>query len=408
MIRALELTEPKAQFAAASLALSNLRAVVILIVVAVHSFLAYLNYASAPTQRFNEPPYRWLVTPIVDDHRWIGFDLFCAWQDVYLMSLLFFLSGCFVWTSLARKGTRRFLGDRLARIGIPLALAVAFLMPVALFPVYLRSDPNPTLTGYWQAWRSLPFWPCGPQWFLGILLALNVLAAGVYRYAPDAKAPLESFFRRMRQDPIRFVLMVALASTCVYVPLALAFTPWTWTSFGPFSFQLSRPLHYIVYFFAGVCAGGAGLGRGLLATDGALARHWFAWCAAAGLSFVLWIGLTALVMPDGRDAPLSLQIINNIAFTISCATSCFFALALFLRFGRYRARWSDSLSRNAYGIYVAHYVFVVWTQYILLNVDLAAFMKAAIVFGTTLCASWLLSSGLSGLWHGHRSQQPAG
>ena len=43
--------------------------------------------------------------PIVDTHRWFGFDLFCAWQDVSLMSLMFFLSGLFVPSSLTRKGS---------------------------------------------------------------------------------------------------------------------------------------------------------------------------------------------------------------------------------------------------------------------------------------------------------------
>jgi surface polysaccharide O-acyltransferase-like enzyme len=388
-----------------SLALSNLRAVVILIVVAVHSVLAYLDYATEPSQRFEEPPYRWLLTPIVDDHRWLGFDLFCAWQDVYLMSLLFFLSGCFVWTSLERKGSWLFVRDRLVRIGIPLAVAVAFLMPVALFPVYLRTGAEPSLSGYWEAWRNLPFWPCGPQWFLGILLSLNIVAAVIRRYMADAGLTLDRFSDWMRQNPLKFVVMVALASTCVYVPLALAFTPWTWVSFGPFSFQLSRPVHYAVYFFAGVSAGASGLGGGLLTTDNAIARHWLSWFIAAGTSFVAWIALTVFVMPSGRETPFSLQILNDVAFGIACASSCFFALALFLRFGQYRAGWSDSLSENAYGIYVAHYVFVVWTQYILLEVEITAFIKAIVVFAITLCASWLLSAGLSRFWKSYRSNQ---
>jgi hypothetical protein len=32
---------------------------------------------------------------MVDSHRWFGFDIFCAWQDVYLMALMFFLSALF-------------------------------------------------------------------------------------------------------------------------------------------------------------------------------------------------------------------------------------------------------------------------------------------------------------------------
>ena len=94
----------------ASLALSNLRAVVILLVLAVHSVLAYLDFLPPSPYRFDEPPYRWQVTPIVDSQRWVGFDLFCAWQDVYLMSFMFFLSGLFSGRVLCARGVGDFYG----------------------------------------------------------------------------------------------------------------------------------------------------------------------------------------------------------------------------------------------------------------------------------------------------------
>ena len=72
-----------------SLALGNLRAVVIVIVLAFHSVLAYLASLPATVHRFDNPPYSWEAIPIVDGQRWFGFDLFCAWQDVSLMSLMF-------------------------------------------------------------------------------------------------------------------------------------------------------------------------------------------------------------------------------------------------------------------------------------------------------------------------------
>ncbi len=92
-----------ADLSRSSLALDNLRAVVILIVLAFHSVLAYVEWTPATSAGFDDPPYAWRAFPIVDSHRWFGFDLFCAWQDVYLMSLLFLLSGLFVWPSLLRK-----------------------------------------------------------------------------------------------------------------------------------------------------------------------------------------------------------------------------------------------------------------------------------------------------------------
>jgi len=79
-----------------SLALDNLRAIVILLVLSFHSVLAYLQFLPAQPQPFDAPPYAWRAIPIIDSHRWFGFDLYCAWQDVFLMSLFFFLSGLFV------------------------------------------------------------------------------------------------------------------------------------------------------------------------------------------------------------------------------------------------------------------------------------------------------------------------
>ena len=92
-----------------SIAIDNLRAIVILLVLSFHSVLAYLNFLPASPFRFDDPPYLWRAFPIVDSERWLGFDLFCAWQDVFLMSFFMFLSGLFVWPSLKRKGPLNFL-----------------------------------------------------------------------------------------------------------------------------------------------------------------------------------------------------------------------------------------------------------------------------------------------------------
>src|SRR5215813_13942202 len=182
-----------------SLALSNLRAFVILIVLGFHSVLAYLDSLPAEPRAFEVPPYAWQASPIVDSKRWFGFDLFCAWHDVYLMSLMFFLSGLFVWPSLARKGSWPFLRDRLLRLGLPLVLAVALLMPVALYPVYRVSAVDPSMAEYWRQWMALPFWPCGPQWFLWQLFALNIVAAALYRIAPVGRGPTPPTVRAGRR-----------------------------------------------------------------------------------------------------------------------------------------------------------------------------------------------------------------
>jgi surface polysaccharide O-acyltransferase-like enzyme len=164
-------------------------------------------------------------------------------------------------------------------------------------------------------------------------------------------------------------------------------------SFGPLSFQICRPLHYLVYFFAGCALGAHGLDRGMLAAEGPLARRWGHWLAASIGGFLLWAAPTSLIV-SGTEAPLTVRVASGLGFAVACASACFALPALCLRFAPERRQMLDSLSAHAYSIYLVHYVFIVWLQYMLLGVALVAIGKAAIVFGGTLLMSWGVSVAL--------------
>src|SRR5216684_3171228 len=138
-----------------SLALHNLRGFVILNVLAFHSFIAYIVSQPASPLPFDSPPYGWTANPIVDSHRWLGFDLICAFEFLCLMQLMFFLSGLFVWPSLLRKGARTFLNERFLRIGVPFAVGVSVLMPLAYYPVYRVTAVDPSWPAFWSHWTAL-------------------------------------------------------------------------------------------------------------------------------------------------------------------------------------------------------------------------------------------------------------
>jgi len=367
-----------------SLALSNLKTFVIVIVLAAHSVLAYLASLPPSAFEFDSPPYRWRTIPIVGSERWLGFDLFCAHPDVYLNTLLFFLSGLFIWPSLKRKGAYLFVQDRLRRIGVPFVLVVAFLMPVASYPIYRATAVDPSIIAFWQHWLALPFWPCGPAWFLWVLLVFDLAAAAMFARARHWGDALAGWSAR----PGPYLVGLVMASALAYVPLALAFTPWEWGQIGPFALQLSRPLHYAVYFFAGVGIGAGGIERGLLAADGLLARRWVAWIVAAAILFGLWLGVTAIAMSGDGKTALGVAIVQAVCFVLACGSSCMFLLALFLRFGNKRIAMLEPLRDNAYGMYLVHYVFVTWLQYLLLGIAIFALAKGLTVFATTLVLSW--------------------
>ena len=134
--------------ARSSLAIDNLRGVVILLVLAFHSVLAYIAFLPPHPFAFDQPPFLWRAFPIVDDQRWVGFDLFCAWLDVFLMSFFFLLSGLFAWPSLSRKGPARSCRTGCCASACRSPRWSSLLMPLALYPTYLQSAADPGIAAY--------------------------------------------------------------------------------------------------------------------------------------------------------------------------------------------------------------------------------------------------------------------
>ena len=367
-----------------SFAIGYLRAAIIVVVVAVHSVLAYCSFAP-PQILFGTRSGLWRAYPIVDGRRWAGFDPIVGFTDPFGMSLMFFLSGLFVWNSLQRKGIARFGRDRAIRLGLPFAVAVTFLAPAAYYPTYLATAGCPLLKTFLRQWFTLGEWPSGPAWFIWILLAFDCLAAGFFLTMPECGDRPSCWYSRVFSSPARFFWTLTAVSGVAYVPMVLAFGPVRWTACGPFMFQTSRLPHYAVWFFAGLFTGAHGINRGVIAPDGALAQNWLSWLGWASAAFGV---LVVVTHPAIRSTASWSELVAAMAWVLSCTASTLWVLAMFLRFGGTRVRVMDSLCENAYGIYLVHYVFVIWLQYSLLRAPLAALAKGSIVFLGALALSW--------------------
>jgi peptidoglycan/LPS O-acetylase OafA/YrhL len=375
-------------------AIDNLRSVVILLVVIVHVLLPYFNFLPEKPYVFDVAPWLWRSFPLVDSHRLaLGFDILSAWVDVFVMATFFLLSGLFAWPCLTRKGPARFIGERMLRLGLPFAVVVFVLMPVATVPTYLQTALHPSLSDFAQRFLALPFWPAGPPWFLWVLLALDLAVAALYALPAPVNDSVIRLSSYARAHPWRFAAGVLAASAAGYVPLALLFGPLQWTQFGPFSIQLCRPAQYAVYFFTGVVVGACGVERELIGMKGWLARHWRRAVIGAILCFGLWLLASAGVMTNA-SAPLILKVADASAYVLACFASCWCAVALAARFAGSRTPVWDSLRDNAYGIYLVHFVFSIWLQYALLPEELPALLKAGFVFALTLALSWATAAVL--------------
>jgi hypothetical protein len=369
-----------------------LRTFITLVVVAFHAVIAYMVGA-----HFN-PTFYWSM-PIVDTDRWYGFDIFVDLNDAYFMSLFFFLSGLFVWPSLNRHGLASYLRERSLRLGLPWAVTVVFLIPLAYYPSYRLTGADPDYLSYWQhtlafaGWDTV--WPSGHTWFIAMLLIFSIAVAAVLVLIPSTVGALGRVGAVAERRPFAFICALVTLSWVGHGLMVHAFGPYRWFGLGPCAFQASRLPLYTIYFLAAVGVGIHGLGRGLLARDGPLARRWATWLLAGLASFALLEGMKWL-FPEvqGTTAAILPMAAWSLTFTLTCATFSFALLAIFLRFVTSQTAILDNLRGDAFGIYLVHYVFIVWLQFALLGQPLPAVAKAGLVFLFTIALSWATTDAI--------------
>jgi hypothetical protein len=218
-----------------------LRAFVTLLVIFHHTAMAYHPYAPAP-KAFDAQPILWTAFPVVDPQRAGAFGILTLVNDMFFMSLMFFISGLFVADGLRAKGAGGFLKSRALRLGVPFVAAAALLAPLAYYPAWLQSGGAPSLGVFAEAWIRLPFWPAGPAWFLWVLLAFGAIAAGVYAFAPGVLDRLAGLSAGAERKPARFFWGLVLVSALAYLPLVMTTPFGHWTMIGPFTVQTARPV----------------------------------------------------------------------------------------------------------------------------------------------------------------------
>jgi len=356
-----------------------LRAFITVLVLYHHGAQAYTTYAAQ-----NHTNFLWSTAPIVDTQRWAFLDYAENFNDVFFMSLMFCISGLFVWPLLKKKGARAFLRDRLFRLGIPFLVGVVLLMPVAYYPSWLSAGGAPGYLRYWLAFIKAG-WSPGPLWFVWVLLAFDAIAAVVFLLLRKA-----SDRRFVPRSAPKAFLVLFLISFFTYVPMLAHFGFGTWVPFvfPPLYFQIARIFLYLTWFWAGIVLGAHGLQNGLLAEGGALGRQWPWWIASCVIAYnLLWFGPGLVARFTGSTHLRDLAYVT--LWVASCCASCFALLAIFRRVLNKRHAWMDSIARSAYLMYVIHYIFVSWTQYFLLGLAVDAAAKFFITCVSVIALSWL-------------------
>jgi surface polysaccharide O-acyltransferase-like enzyme len=363
-------------------ALDRARTFVTLLVVIHHSVVNFTHFGNG------------------DRMRWLGFDLVVLFNDSFFMAFMFLISGLFVHHSLTRRGAAGYLRWRAWRLGVPLLISIFVLIPIAYYASFLRYHmPGTTdfnFLHYWWHMITVGPWPSGQSWFLWVLLVLDIVAAAIWSMEPKFLGALGRLILALRKRPLTAFVAFMIVSVATYLPMHLAFGDGAWFEPGhyPFPIQTSRILLYPAYFFTGVGIGVVSLRAGLLAENGEIARRWAVWLGFA----VLFFGAILLLIyahhnwiADFKSPPLWWKSAYGVAFAMFSAAMAFTVPATSLRLAHSSMRLLDAMQPSAYGIFLLHYVFIIWLQYFVYDPAFPAGVKAGIVFAGTLGGSWILT-----------------
>ena len=176
----------------------------------------------------------------------------------------------------------------------------------------------------------------------------------------------------------------------------LVFGDTSWLEPGgyPLPIQTSRILLYAGYFLTGVGIGVVSLRAGILAEGSEIAKRWPLWLAFAAAFYgaiLLLVYVHHNWVAEFNSPPLWWRTAYGLAFALFSAAMAFVVLAVCVRFASSRAGLLDAMQPSAYGIFLAHYIFIIWLQYGVYDFSWPAVVKASVVFAGTLTLSWGLT-----------------
>jgi hypothetical protein len=334
-----------------------------------------------------------------DRMRWLGFDLVVLFNHSFFMACMFFISGLFVRGSLARRRSENFLGWRAWRLGVPFFVSIFILMPVAYYPTFLRYHLPGTMDfnflHFWWHMLTIGPWPSGSAWFLWVLLVLDAIAALLWAVAHRVIEAFGQLIYALRDRPMTAFVGFLVFSIIIYLPMRLIFGGSSWLLPGhyPLPIQTNRILLYAGYFFTGVGRRCQLESRGVC-REWVLAKRWIVWLAFAIASYgaiLLMVYTHHSGLVDFNSPPLWWHTAYGLAFAMFSAAMTFTVPAVFLRFDRSSFWLLDAMQPSAYGIYLLHFIPLIWLQYLVYDPAFPAFVKFAIVFTGTLSMSWALT-----------------
>jgi glucan biosynthesis protein C len=352
--------------------IDNLRILLITLVMMIH---LSISYGGEGSWYYKEGRADTLSSIVLTWHN--------AAVQAFSMGLFFLISGYFTPGSCDRKGHRRYLKDRLLRLGIPILCYDFVIGPLIVRPLVLFGTHESTasyldfLAGYYSSFHI----GTGPLWFVEALLIFS----GFYvLWRKLAKAPFIQDSKKLPGYSAIALFAFALSFVTFIVRIWL---PLGW-NFGPLNFQFPFFAQYICMFIVGIAAYKHNWPARI---PDAMGKFWM----VVAVIFILVLFPALFVSGGGSSGDIS-RFIGG--FHWQC-----FALAVWEQFTGvamiiallflYR-NWfnqqgnvSKAMSASAYTAYIIHAPVVVLVAVALRNISLYPLLKfaLAVLIAVPLC-----------------------
>ncbi len=385
------------------------RAVLVLLVVALHAAAAYCTVLP------------WWHVRNADTGP--AFDLLLSALDGFLMPVLFFIAGCFAPGSLSRTGPGGFFRAKFWRFTPTLLIYMVTLLPLMTYVGYVSRTPEPMgFPAYLLSWLAsgadvaVHLYVTAEDgmatrdmlsphhlWFLVVLVGLFgglALWRTIFPKMTGASAASEKTPRPVRL-PVLLAAGCAMAAACTLVALGVPDGGWIKAT----ALVVVQPTRLPLYvgFFA--------LGAYTAARSGLAAPWpgaWWQWLCGATLGLgVMFAAYPAVIgsTSGSTPGPASLVFVHYLGRTFLCLC----VVGLLAALARPRAaqtpppgRLSRTLAASSYHVYLLHMPVAVILQYALLDAALSMYVK----FGAVWLGSVVVCVAASLLWR--RGTLPAG
>lgn len=318
--------------------IDNIKIAITFLVVAHHAGQAYGNTGG--------------VWPIADPPM-LGFlPSFFYLNAAYMMGFFFFVSGYFMYFSVAKKSTAAFLQDRFRRLGIPLLFFSLFVfVPIN----YLMAEkPGDYLSFMYDNYMHHPPLAVGHLWFVASLLAYTFVFFAI-------KKPLLAGAEWKWQSYYPLLYIVVLSVINYFVRLEYPIDHWeTW--FIPI--EVAHLPQYLSLFLLGVVA------------------HKNRWLDQITLSqglIYFFFGIGLFSVRSLFPASIPYRYVEPVVETFLCIGMIMGSLVIFRQLANRTAPLLQFFSDCSYGIYLFHLFLVIAFQILLCELAIPTGIKFGLV-----------------------------